>query len=294
MIDMGAASIKMNDDGSFNLLVGATDLGTGSDTILAQIAAEVLGVPLDSVVVTSSDTDITPFDVGAYASSTTYVSGMAVQRAAEAVKEQIIGVAAQMLEADQGELELADERVIAPDDSSVSLADIAIRTLYGVEQEQIAATASFVPDLSPPPFLASFCEVAVDESTGRVDVLRYVAAIDCGTAINPKLAEGQLEGAIANGIGFALFEEMIFDDEGRPKTPDFARYKIPGPADMPELEAILVDSYEPTGPMGAKSVSEIGINAPIPTIANAIHDATGIWLTQTPFTPERVWRALNA
>ncbi len=293
MIDMGAATIKMNDDGSFNLLVGATDLGTGSDTILAQIAAEVLAVPLESVIVTSSDTDITPFDVGAYASSTTYVSGMAVQKAAEEVREQILEVAALMLEADPGELELVDERVVAGDDRSVSLANIGIRTLYGVEQQQIGATASFVPELSPPPFLASFCEVAVDESTGRVDVLRYVAAIDCGTAINPKLAEGQLEGAIANGIGFALFEEMIFDAEGHPKTPDFARYKIPGPMDMPELETILVDSYEPTGPMGAKSVSEIGINAPIPTIANAIYDATGVWLTETPFTPERVWRALN-
>ncbi len=134
----------------------------------------------------------------------------------------------------------------------------------------------------------------MDEATGRVEVLDYVAVIDCGTAINPKLAEGQLEGAIANGIGYALFEEIVFDELGRPKTPDYARYKIPGPVDMPPLEAILVDSYEPTGPMGAKSVSEIGINAPIPTIANAIHDATGVWLTETPFTFERVWRALNA
>lgn len=293
LIDMGAATIKMNDDGSFNLLVGATDLGTGSDTILAQIAAEVLGVPLDAIVVTSSDTDITPFDVGAYASSTTYVSGMAVQRAAETVRARILAVAGEMLDVDADQLKLADQRAIAPDDSSVSLAEIGIRTLYGQDQQQIAATESFVPELSPPPFLASFCEVAVDERTGRVDVLRYVAAIDCGTAINPKLAEGQLEGAIANGIGYALFEEIIFDDLGRPKTPDYARYKIPGPADMPDLEAILVDSYEPTGPMGAKSVSEIGINAPIPTIANAIHDATGVWLTETPFTPERVWRALN-
>ena len=293
LIDMAAATIKINDDGSFNLLVGATDLGTGSDTILAQIAAEVLGVPLEAVVVTSSDTDTTPFDVGAYASSTTYVSGMAVQRAAEDVRSQILEVAAEMLEADPASLSLSDRRVTAPDDNSVTLEKIALRSLYGEEQKQIAATASFVPEMSPPPFLASFCEVAVDERTGRVDVLSYVAAVDCGTAINPKLAEGQLEGAIANGIGYALFEELVFDDRGRPRTPDYARYKIPGPMDMPELEAILVDSYEPTGPMGAKSVSEIGINAPIPTIANAIHDATGVWLTDTPFTPEKVWRALN-
>ncbi|MEA1903940.1 MAG: molybdopterin cofactor-binding domain-containing protein [Actinomycetota bacterium] len=293
LIDMAAANIKMNDDGSFNLLVGATDLGTGSDTVLGQIAAEVLAVPLEKVVVLSSDTDVTPFDVGAYASSTTYVSGMATQRAAEAVRDQILEVASAMLGADATTLEIEDERVIAPDDRSVSLGDIAMRSFYNEDQHQIAATRSCVPDLSPPPFLASFCEVAVDTETGRIKVLDYVAAIDCGTAINPKLAEGQMEGAVANGIGYALFEEIIFDDLGRPKTPDFARYKIPGPLDLPHLETILVESYEPTGPMGAKSISEIGINAPIPTIANAVYDATGVWLTETPFTPEKVWKALQ-
>ena len=293
VIDMGAATIKMNEDGSFNLAIGATDLGTGSDTILAQVAAEVLTVPLDKVVVTSSDTDLTPFDVGAYASSTTYVSGMAVQRVAEDVRAQILAVAADMLGADTGSLKVEDERVTGPDDVSVTLDKIGLRTLYGEDQHQIGATASFVPQLSPPPFLAAFCEVAVDEATGQVVVVRFVSAVDCGTPINPRLAEGQVEGAVANGIGYALYEEMIFDDKGRPKTPDYARYKIPGPEDLPRLETILVESYEPTGPMGAKSVSEIGINAPIPAIANAIHDATGLWLTETPFTAERVWRALQ-
>lgn len=293
LIDMAAATIKMNDDGSFNLLVGATDLGTGSDTVLGQIAAEVLAVPLEKIVVMSSDTDVTPFDVGAYASSTTYVSGMATQRAAEAVKEQILEVAAEMLRTEVSELELEDERVTTSDDRTVSLGDIGLRSFYSENQHQIAATRSCVPEISPPPFLASFCEVAVDTETGRVKVLDYVAAIDCGTAINPKLAEGQMEGAIANGIGYALCEEIVFDEAGRPKTPDFARYKIPGPLDLPRLETILVESYEPTGPMGAKSISEIGINAPIPTIANAIYDATGVWMTESPFTPEKVWRALN-
>ncbi len=293
LIDMGAASIKMNDDGSFNLAVGATDLGTGSDTILGQIAAEVLAVPLDKIVVISSDTDLTPFDVGAYASSTTYVSGTAVARAAEDVRAQIVEVAGHMLDVEPGSLTLEDERVTAPDGTSATLAEVGIRTLYGTEQRQIAAIHSFTPELSPPPFLAAFCEVAVDEDTGRVVVLRFVAAVDCGTPINPKLVEGQVEGAVANGIGYALFEEMVFDARGRPKTTDYARYKIPGPEDLPRIETILVDSFEPTGPMGAKSVAEIGINAPIPAIANAIHDATGIWLTETPFTAERVWRALQ-
>jgi probable selenate reductase molybdenum-binding subunit len=294
VIDMGSATIKMNDDGSFNLAVGATDLGTGSDTILAQIAAEVLTVPLEKIVVTSSDTDTTPFDVGAYASSTTYVSGMAVQRAADEVRSQILEVATEMLGADRSSLKMEDERVIGPGDESVRLDQVALRALYEQDQRQIAATSSFTPELSPPPFLAAFCEVAVDEDTGQVVVVRFVSAVDCGTPVNPKLAEGQVEGAIANGIGYALFEEMVFDDRGRLRTPDYARYKIPGPQDLPRLETILVESYEPTGPMGAKSVSEIGINAPIPAIANAIHDATGLWLTKTPFTAERVWRALQS
>ncbi|RPI23214.1 MAG: aldehyde oxidase, partial [Actinobacteria bacterium] len=293
LIDMAAATIKMNDDGSFNLLVGATDLGTGSDTILGQIAAEVLAVPLEMIVVTSSDTDVTPFDVGAYASSTTYVSGIAVQRAAEEVKHQILEVAAAMLDGNGDPLDLVDGRVSAQDGSTVTLGEVALRSLYGSDQRQIGATGSFVPEVSPPPFLASYAEVAVDDDTGRIRIIDYVAVVDCGTAINPRLAEGQVEGAIANGIGYALFEELVFDGAGRPRTPDFARYKIPATLDLPPIHVVLVDSFEPTGPMGAKSIAEIGINAPIPTIASAIHDATGVWLTETPFTPEKVWRSLH-
>ncbi len=293
LIDMAAATIKMNEDGSFNLLVGATDIGTGSDTILGQIAAEVLGVPLDKIIVYSSDTDMTPFDVGAYASSTTYVSGTAVERAALAVKEQILDVAAAMLRTGVEGLEIGDERVTGPDGDSVTLAAICDRAMYGADQFQIGATASAVPEESPPPFLASFAEVEVDIETGLVTVLDYVAAVDCGTPINPKMAEGQMEGAVANGIGYALTEVMEFTPTGRVRNPDLARYKIPGTVDMPPIRVILVDSYEPTGPMGAKSIAEIGINGPIPTIANAIHNAVGVRLTETPFTPEKVWRALR-
>ncbi len=294
LIDMGAASIKMNDDGSFNLAVGATDLGTGSDTVLGQIAAEVLGVPLEKVVVASSDTDTTPFDVGAYASSTTYVSGGAVQRAAEDVRRQILDVAAGMLDTPAELLEVADQRVTAPSGESVTLADVALRSLYASDQRQIAATASFVGEVSPPPFMASFAEVAVDTETGKIRLVDYVAAVDCGTAINPNLAEGQVEGALANGIGYALMEELLFDEQGRCRTPDLARYKIPSTLDLPSIEVILVDSYEPTGPMGAKSIAEIGINAPLPTISNAIWDATGVRMTHPPFTPEKMWRALRS
>jgi len=293
-VDMAAATIKMNDDGSFNLLIGATDLGTGSDTILGQIAAEVLGVPLEKIIVYSSDTDMTPFDVGAYASSTTYVSGNAVRRAAEQVRMQIAGVASAMLGEDVEGIHLHDEAAIGASGATVTLEDIALRSLYGTDQEQIGATASFVGDESPPPFLASFAEVAVDVDTGQVKVIDYVAVVDCGVAINPHAAEGQVEGAIANGIGYALTEEMLISSHGRVRNPTLFDYKIPAAPDLPRIQAILVDSYEPTGPMGAKSVAEIGINAPIPTIANAIYDAVGVRLKNSPFTAERVLAALDA
>lgn len=291
-IDMGAATIKMNEDGSFNLLIGATDLGTGSDTILGQIAAEVLGVPLEKILVTSSDTDVTPFDVGAYASSTTYVSGMAVQRAAEQVREQIFAVAAPLLGGDRQDLRLRGGEVVGRA-GAVSLARVCERAMYETDQFQIGATASCVPTESPPPFLANFARVAVDTETGFVRVLHYVAVADCGVAIHPRLAEGQLEGAIVNGIGYALTEEMQFSSRGRVRNPSLFDYKVPGALDALRLDVALVDSYEPTGPMGAKSVGEIGINGPIPTIANAIYDAVGVRLRQTPFTPERVLAALD-
>ena len=294
LVDMAAATIKMNEDGSFNLLVGATDLGTGSDTILGQIAAEVLGVPLTKIIVISSDTDITPFDVGAYASSTTYVSGKAVQRAANKVREQIVKVAAGLLEEDEDSLALAEERVKASSGQSVTLAKVCQHAMYQSGQFQIIASASCVPEESPPPFMASFAEVAVDTETGFVKVVSYVAAVDCGVAINPKMAQGQVEGSIVNGIGYALTEEMLISSKGRVRNPSLFDYKILGARDIPPIEVILVESYEPTGPMGAKSVGEVAINAPVPTIANAIHDAVGVRLTKTPFTPERVFAAIRA
>lgn len=292
LIDMASATITMNDDHSFNLLVGATDLGTGSDTVLAQIAAEVLGVTTADIVVTSSDTDLTPFDTGAYASSTTYVSGQAVEDAARQVRAEILTRAAAILDENPDALHLVGGRIEGPT-GSLDLADIGRRSYYGPDPAQIAATASFVPESSPPPFMACFVEVEVDVETGLIRVLDLVAAVDCGTAINPQLAEGQVEGAIVNGLGYALTEEMVFDAAGRMKNPDLARYKIPGAADLPPIRVLLVDSYEPTGPMGAKSVAEIGINGPLPAIANAVFDAVGVRLRHAPFTPEKVWRALQ-
>ncbi|MFQ6016162.1 MAG: molybdopterin-dependent oxidoreductase, partial [Anaerolineae bacterium] len=291
-LDMGAASIKMNDDGSFNLLVGATDIGTGSDTILSQIAAEVLGCPIEDILIYSSDTDFTPFDKGAYASSTTFISGGAVKKAAEDVRQQIIAVAARMLEVDGAILHLADSRVWAPDGRSVTLEEVALESLHHAEQHQIMATASHMSYECPPPFAAQFAAVEVDIETGEVRVLELVSAVDAGRIINPPMAEGQVEGSMAQALGYAVCEEMIFDPEGRLLNPRFGDYKIFAAGEMPRLVTILVETEEPSGPFGAKAVAEIPMDGVAPAVANAVFDATGVRIRQLPLTPERVWRAL--
>jgi len=292
-IDMGAATIMMTEDGSFRLHAGATDLGTGSDTVLAQIAAEVLGVPVEKVTVYSSDTDFTPFDVGAYASSTTYVSGTAVLRAAQDVRSQILSVAAGALSQPAEDLLLEGERVRAPDGQSLTLAEVGHRAAYVVDQHQIAATASSVPQESPPPFAAFFAEVGVDRETGIVRLERMLGVADCGVALHPDLAQGQLEGAMAQGVGQALFEELGFSQRGRCVTTNLLDYRIPATLDVPDLQAVLLDSYEPSGPLGAKSIAEIGINGPLPALSNAMYHALGVRLTRAPFTPARVLEALE-
>jgi len=292
-LDMGAASIKMNDDGSFNLLIGATDLGTGSDTALAQIAAEVLGAELEDIVVYSSDTDFTPFDKGAYASSTTYISGGAVKKTAEEVARQIKAVAAKMLDADPQTLCLAARAVWTPDGRQVSLEEVALHSLHVEEQHQIMATASHMSYLSPPPYEAQFAEVEVDVETGEVRVTKLVCAVDCGFAINPASAEGQIEGGVTQALGHTICEEMVFDEDGRLINPSFGDYHIYRAHEMPELQTILVPTYEPSGPFGAKSVAEISIDAVAPAVGNAIYAATGVRIRQIPFTPERVLEALK-
>lgn len=293
-IDMGSAFIKMNEDGSFNLLVGATDLGTGSDTIFSQIASEVLTVPHHKVIVTSSDTDTTPFDVGAYASSTTYITGNAVKRAAQRLCDEIIAIAAEMLTADPKDLEARDGFVVSKDGKrKASFEQIALRSLYGQNQRQPMAHGSNFSSESPPPFAAHFVEIEVDTETGFLEILKYVACCDCGTAIHPKLAEGQVEGAVANGISYALTEQYIFDEKGRMLNSSFSDFKICSTRDIPPIESWLAPSYEPTGPFGAKSVSEININGACPAIANALYDACGITLKRIPFTPEVILKALK-
>ena len=293
-LDMGAASIKINDDGSFNLLIGATDLGTGADTILGQIAAEVLGVPLNDILVYAADTDMTPFDTGAYASSTTYISGMAVKRAAEEARRQIVDRAALMLDESPGGIELADQRAWSTDGSSVTLADIALNALHQEQQHQIMATASYVSPESPPPYAAQFVEVEVDIETGQVTVKSLVMAVDCGVPINPVTSAGQVEGGMIQALGYGHCEEMAYDEKGRMVNASFGPYKIYRADEMPRIDTFLVQTMEKSGPFGAKAIAEIPKDGVAPAIRNAIADATGARIDAIPFTPERVWRALQS
>ncbi len=293
-LDMGAASLKMNDDGSFNLLVGATDLGTGSDTVLTQMAAEVLGCPPEDFITYSSDTDFTPFDVGAYASSTTYISGAAVVEAARKVAEQIKAVAGQILDAPAEEIMLADREAWAPDGRSVTLAEIALHSLHKTGQHQIMAVGSYVSPASPPPFAAQFADVTVDTGTGQVTVNKLVMVLDCGMIVNPAAAVSQIEGGMTQALGYAVCEEMLFDEHGRLVNPRFGDYRIFAADEMPEMVVRFIQTYEPTHPFGVKAVAEIPLDGVGPAVANAVYNATGVQVPVIPLTPERVWRALHA
>lgn len=299
-LDMGGASIKMNDDGSFNLLIGATDLGTGSDTVLAQMAAEVLGVPVEDIIVYSSDTDFTPFDKGAYASSTTYISGAAVVKAAESVAERIRARAALIInETDGGEkvlpeqIELADRKAYAPDGRFVTMQAIGLHALHHADQEQIMAVASHSSPVSPPPFGAQFAEVTVDTDTGQVTVDRLLMAVDAGIIVNPITASGQVEGGMTQALGYAVCEEMTYDEFGQARERNLVDYHIFRADEMPELNTLFIETYEPSHPFGVKAVGEIPMDGVAPAVGNAILDACGAQVDTAPATPERVWRALQ-
>jgi putative selenate reductase molybdopterin-binding subunit len=297
-LDMGGASIKMNDDGSFNLLIGATDLGTGSDTVLAQMAGEVLGVPIEDLIVHSSDTDFTPFDVGAYASSTTYISGAAVVRAAEKVADRIRVRAIKILAHEGEELNpedvlLTDRKAILPDGRSATMSEIGHHSLHHSDQEQIMAVGSYMSPVSPPPFAAQFAEVTVDIETGQVTVDKLVMAVDSGVIVNPVTASGQIEGGMTQALGYAVCEEMLYDDKGRALERNLIDYHIFRADEMPELTTIFVETYEPSHPFGVKAVAEIPMDGVAPAVGNAILDACGAQVDVNPTTPERVWRALR-
>ena len=307
-LDMGGASLKINDDGSFNLLIGATDIGTGSDTVLGQMAAEVLGVPLEDVIVYSSDTDFTPFDKGAYASSTTYISGTAVVNAAREVAQRIKFRAAKMFNDDDSsqniepqQVVLSDRMAISPDGRKISLADIACEATHHAEQEQIMAVASFYSPVAPTPFEAQFAEVTLDIETGQVTVDKLVSAVDSGIIVNPLTASGQIEGGMTQALGYAVCEEMVYDDKGNARERDLKDYHIFQSHEMPELKTIFVETFEPSHPFGVKAVAEIPMDGIAPAVANAVLDASYsigadsiVHIDQNPITPEKVWRALKA
>jgi putative selenate reductase molybdopterin-binding subunit len=293
-LDMGAATLKMNEDGSFNLLIGATDIGTGSDTVLAQIAAEVLHIPVEDFIVYSSDTDFTPYDVGAYASSTTYISGGAVRKAALDIAKQVRDHAALMLgDVDPDALRLGERKVIAPDGRSVTFSEVALNSLNNMNQHQIIASASHMSYKSPPPTAAVFAEVVVDTETGLVTPERMLMVADSGRIINPVTASGQVEGGLVQALGMALTEEMLYDEDGHLLNARLGQYHIYKANEVPPMDVIFVQTNDPSGPFGAKSVAEISMDGVMPSMASAIHNATGVWVREAPFTPERIWRALR-
>lgn len=287
-IDTASAEIKLNDDGNYTLLVGSTDMGTGSDTILAQMACEILETTMDKISVISADTDVVPYDPGSYASSTTYVTGMAVVKAATELREKIIDVGAKRLNIDKEYVEFDGEKVFNEKDS-ISLFDIAVDFTVGPEKDQLIGFASHGSPVSPPPFIAGFVEIELDKETGKVEIIDYVAVVDCGTVINKNLAKIQVEGGIVQGIGLGLFEEIRYTDRGQMDTNTFMQYKIPARCDVGNIIVDFVETNEPTGPFGAKSVGEVVVNTPAPAIQDAIYNAVGARINTLPMTPEKIF-----
>jgi CO/xanthine dehydrogenase Mo-binding subunit len=293
-IDTGSAEVRLNDDGNYTLFIGSTDNGTGGDTIHAQMAAEVLGSGMDNITVVSADTDAVPFDPGSYASSGTYVTGMAVVKASEELKKKIVESGAALLGVPAENAEFCGDSVkVMNKDRSVSVKEIAVKAVLGSSGRQLSGFATYGSPTSPPPFVAGFAEVEVDLETGKYDLVDYVAVADCGTIINSNLARIQLEGGIVQGIGMAMYEEVHYDCKGRLQTNSFMQYKIPSRKDIKQVRTAFEESYEPTGPFGAKSIGEVVINTPPPAIAHAIRNATGVWISDLPITPEKVFMGMK-
>lgn len=291
-IDTASAEIKLNDDGNYTLLVGSTDMGTGSDTILAQMACEILETTMDKITVIAADTDVVPYDPGSYASSTTYVTGMAVLKAATELREKIIKVGADRLNIDKEYVEFDGERVFT-DSEDISLFEIAADFTVGPQKNQLVGYASHGSPVSPPPFIAGFVETEIDKETGKVEIIDYVAVVDCGTVINKNLAKIQVEGGIVQGIGMAMFEEVRYTESGQMDTNTFMQYKIPARCDVGNIVVDFVETHEPTGPFGAKSVGEVVLNTPLPAIQESVFNGTGVRINTLPITPEKIFIEMN-
>ena len=286
-IDVGGADIKLNEDGSYTLALGCSDMGTGCDTILAQMAADCLDTDMKNIVVFSVDTDISPYDSGSYASSTTYATGNAVIQACGELRKRIHAFGAQMLGVSAEDSDFDGEKVRTEDGKEVTLQQIAGKATCGVCSE-LQVVKEYSSQISPPPFMVGAAEVEVDKETGQIDVIDYVGVIDCGTPINPNLARVQAEGGIGQGIGMVLYEDVQYTDKGKIRNNSFMQYKIPNRMDIPKVRIEFESSYEKTGPFGAKSIGELVIDTPCPAIANAVYNATGVRVRELPITPEKV------
>lgn len=292
-IDVGGADIKLNEDGSYTLALGCSDMGTGCDTILAQMAADCLDTDMKNIVVFSVDTDISPYDSGSYASSTTYATGNAVIQACGELRKRIHAFGAQMLGVSAEDSDFDGEKVRTEDGKEVTLQQIAGKATCGVCSE-LQVVKEYSSPISPPPFMVGAAEVEVDKETGQIDVIDYVGVIDCGTPINPNLARVQAEGGIGQGIGMVLYEDVQYTDKGKIRNNSFMQYKIPNRMDIPRVRIEFESSYEKTGPFGAKSIGELVIDTPCPAIANAVYNATGVRVRELPITPEKVAMSILA
>ena len=290
-MDVGSATLKVNDEGFYTLLIGAADMGTGCDTTLAQIAAEVLECPLDNITTLSADTDWSPYDSGSYASSTTYVTGKATEKCALELRGKICTLGAKLLGCDKEQVSFDGREVRVEEGENagktISLSDIATASMNGNSIE-LQATVTHSSEISPPPYMVGAAEIEVDTETGEVTLLDYAAAVDCGTPINPNLTRVQAEGGIAQGIGMTLTESVTYDDRGYPMENSLFQYKIPARVDIGKIRVEFENSYEGEGPFGAKSIGEVVINTPLPAISDAIRNAVGKRFYELPITPEKI------
>ena len=281
-VDVASVTIKVNDDGFYSMMIGATDMGTGCDTILAQMAADCLDTHVDNIVVYGVDTDISPYDSGSYASSTTYLTGNATIKTCQMLREKIIAAGAEMLEIDIEDADFDGEKVYSvKEEKSITLKDIANNVMC-YSNHTLTATAKEKTPVSPPPYMAGAVEIELDKETGHVEIIDYATCVDCGTVINPALATVQTEGGLVQGIGMALYEDVQYDKRGRILNDSFMQYKIPTRLDMGKIRVEYESSYEPSGPFGAKSIGELVINTPSPALCHAIYNASGVWINELP------------
>ncbi len=293
-VDVGSVTLRVSDDGGYTMLLGCADMGTGCDTILAQMAADMLNCPIESIAVLSGDTDASPYDSGSYASSTTYITGMACVKCCKELTGKILSYGAEMLSCQPEEVEFDGEYVFKTEDPAqkVSLREISYKAESG-SGKALEATASHYSPTSPPPYMVGAAEVDIDPETGKLQVVQYEAAVDCGTVVNENLARVQAEGGILQGIGMATMEDVIYDQKGRDMSNSFMQYRLPTKEDFGKIHVQFCPSYEPSGPFGAKSIGEVVINTPSPAIANAVYNAIGIRFRELPITAEKILLALN-